>query len=178
MTDYYVRNIDCGQLLADNYTANKFLLLSVGVKNYVRTAEDLMPLVNNEYCLYTPTDGSIAFNNQVIPEYPRDKTDVHIYKVLQGETGGYSSVTSAYDFALLKASDWVDHGWTTPESYGFTEELCAFFETAKVTDSAIYGNDEGDVNLYLITYEYDGDTMYLPIFKVGNDSHYDNIINL
>ena len=177
MTKYYVRNIDCGPFLADTYTRNRFLYIYSST--YVVTSADMMPAL--------PFGAAAYFRLFTICEEsgvqrtPRNKTtDVHLSKLTQfGLPASKTGVFIDYSTPNLLGV-WENYNWTNPDSdiSTFTSELCNFFESAKVTDSSIYGTDNGEVNLYIITWIESGTKRYLPLFKMGNDSHYDTLIEI
>lgn len=175
MTTYYVRNMDCGEFLADTYTRNRFLYIYSST--YIVTAADMMPALPfaaaGNYRLYT------ICAEAGVQRTPRNRTtDIHLSNLTQ--FGLPASKTGVYiDNATPNLLGvWENYSWTNPDSdqSTYTTELCNFFESAKVTDASIYGVDNGEINLYLITWIESGTKRYLPLFKKGNDSHYNSTI--
>jgi len=184
MTNYYVRTFTCGPFLGDDYTHNKFLYDFNST--FGRTSEDMMTDGissqydgNAENQLYNIC-ASVESHGVILPHAPRNKTtDIHLQKTYQHIEAGYYSI---FFYKAGNLETWESYGWTDPQTNYSTwlDEICAFFEEAKVTDSSIYGTDNGEINVYVITWEMFGSDrlFYLPIFRKGSDSHYDSIIEV
>lgn len=180
MTKYYVRTFDCGEFQADDYTENEFLFIESS-GTYIETATNMMPAVpfgSSEYFrLFTICAESGT------QKTPRNRTtDIHLSKLSQSGLGSPESGTGVivHHNTPNLLGVWENYNWTNPDNdiTTFTNELCNFFNTAKVTDSSIYGTDNDEINLYIITWIESGTKRYLPLFKMGNDSNYDQIIEI
>jgi len=177
MTKYYIRTFDCGEIQGDDFTDNHFLEEYSGT--FLRVAEDKMvlqtsPSINYQtFSIYASVHYDPFVTIALTPKhYSFDRTLTRTYwSILDGFYGTYFYRDSNY------GSDWSAQGWTNPDvNYSnWLSELCTFFDTAKVATASLYGTDDDEVNIYILKW-YLGNTRYYPIFKKGNDSHYDQII--
>lgn len=175
MTKYYVRYIPCGYLTYEGVTHNEFLYYdsaTFATRN-VRTHTDIISSETDNVYVITEISGTTYKSVQ-----PRDRiSDVHL------ELGAYnaSPLSLRIDYCYPEIDDeWYnDFNWSNPNTdlSAFQNELCNYFETAKVADSAIYGEDNDEVNLYLLSFGI-GIVSYFPFFKKGKDSNYDQIIEV
>ncbi len=161
MTKYYVRTIPNPPLAPVlTYTTN---VKWVTVEDFIKRDTDNIFSVCE--IIGTPPDN---FNDS-----PRGRTtDIHLSLVTQTP----EIIIGVKSLSYLTAARWVTAGWSSPStSYStYLSELCAFFESAKVTDASIYGTDNGEINLYVFSFS----SNFFPIFMKGNDSHYDQIIEI
>lgn len=175
MTKYYVRLLNCadGPVGYNIGTKNQLLFRGDMGTYYVYMSEYFFSNTNNSYTITKVTDiGGGSFSH-----YPRNRVnDIHletpIFKPgdnnLAIETSLYTNISTAW---------YQTYNWSNPNTQyaSFVEELCNFFEAAKVVDFNIYGKDNNEINLYILKFDTNN---FFPIFRKGCDSTHDTVIEV
>jgi len=171
MTKYYIRHLECGNMYTTTNSISDNKMLYVFDSNYGMTKDHIFNKMN-ETNLYT-----IGYMTPVL-KYPLSKTTETI-----DEAYWYNDKFTFYhketgDDSLL-IQGWTSRGWSdyTSSQSTFANEVANYVESAKVSNTD-WGIDSGHINIYIFSYTRSSYTyLFVTIFK-GNDSNYDEIIEV